>query len=241
MAWRNDELAETLDGVPINNLLVGSGDYLDAGSMSSPVTLNEIDGVTIYPGLAPPAQQGFGTTGGTIAYTTKQPTDERYEELEGGYGSFDTSHVGFVINTGKLYDDVDAPKAILLYDQSQSAGYVDNTKAQYHDFMFNIEKPYDDGLSKVGLVIIYNQGKGYIQTLPTPTALIDANSRSFNYPLSDGYNRQADQNLTTILSDETYINQYAIFDGSLFFIHQTQTNDNYGSEDATPTAMSITE
>jgi iron complex outermembrane receptor protein len=80
---RNDELAETLDGVPINNLLVGSGDYLDAGSMSSPVTLNEIDGVTIYPGLAPPADQGFGTTGGTIAYTTKQPTDDRYEELEG--------------------------------------------------------------------------------------------------------------------------------------------------------------
>ena len=230
---RNDELAETLDGVPINNLLVGSGDYLDAGSISSPVTLNEIDGVTIYPGLAPPAEQGFGTTGGTIAYTTKQPTNDRYEELEGGYGSFDTSHVGFVINTGKLYDDVDAPKALLLYDQSQTAGYVDYTPAQYHDFLFNIVKPYDDGLSKVGLVIIYNQGKGYLQTLPTPTALIDANSRSFNFPYSEGYNRQADQDLTTILSDETYINQYAIFDGSLFFLHQTQTNDNYGSEDAT--------
>jgi iron complex outermembrane receptor protein len=224
---RNDELSETLDGVPINSLLLGSGDYLDPGEISSPVTLNEIDGVTVYPGLAPPAKQGFGTTGGTIAYSTIQPTDDRYEELEGGFGSFDTQHVGFVINTGKMSDDIDAPKAIIVYDQSQTNGYVSNTKAQFHDFLLNIEKPYDDGLSKVGLVIIFNQGKGYIQSDPSPTALINAYGYKFNFPLSAGFYHQADQNLTTILSDETYINKYAIFDGSLFFIHQTSAIDDY--------------
>lgn len=224
---RNDELAETLDGVPINNLLVGSGDYLGSGAVGSPVTLNEIDGVSIYPGLAPPDKQGFGTTGGTIAYTTKQPTDDRYEELEGGFGSFDTQHFGFVINTGKLYDDVDAPKVLMLYDQSQTAGYVDNTPAQFHDFMLNVEKPYDNGLSKIGLVVIFNQGKALLQTLPAPIALIQQYGYKFNYPLSAGFFRQEDQNLTTILSDETYINSYAIFDGSLFFLHQTSTTDNY--------------
>ncbi len=230
---RNNELSETLDGIPINSLLLGSGDYLDPGSIGSPVTLNEIDGVTVYPGLAPPAKQGFGTTGGTIAYTTIQPTDDRYEELEGGFGSFDTQHAGFVINTGKLYDDIDAPKAIIIYDQSQTAGYVTNTKAQFHDFMFNLEKPYDDGLSKVGLVVIFNQGKAYIQTLPTPTALINAYGYKFNFPLSEGSFQQTGQDLTTIASDETYINQYAIFDGSLFFIHQTQTVNDFGSVDGT--------
>ena len=226
----NDQLAETLDGVPINDLLDGNtGNYLSNGSIGSPVTLNEIDGVTIYPGLAPPAKQGFGTTGGTIAYTSKQPTDERSAELEGGFGSFDTQHIGFVINTGKMYDDVDAPKALLLYDQSQTAGYVSNTQAQFHDFEFNLVKPYNGGSSHVGLLILFNQGKGYIQTLPAPTALINAVGYKFNYPKSLAYYNQADQDLTTILSDETYINQYAIFNGSLFFHHNNTSIINYAS------------
>jgi iron complex outermembrane receptor protein len=229
----NDQLSETLDGVPINDLLDGnSGNYLSDGSIGSPVTLNEIDGVTIYPGLAPPAKQGFGTTGGTIAYTSKQPTDDRYEELEGGFGSFDTQHVGFVINTGKMYDDIDAPKALILYDQSQTAGYVTNTQAQFHDFEFNLQKPYDDGQSKVGLLILFNQGKGFIQTLPAPSALINSVGQKFNYPKSLAFYEQEDQDLTTILSDETYINQYAIFNGSLFFHHNTTAIDNYASPEA---------
>jgi iron complex outermembrane receptor protein len=228
---RNDELAETLDGIPINNLLVGSGDYVSDGAVGSPVTLNEIDGVTVYPGLASPEHQGFGTVGGTIAYTTKQPTDDRSEELEGGFGSFDTQHFGFTINTGKMGDGPDAPKALILYDQSQTAGYVDNTPAQFHDFMLNVVKPYDDGLSKLGLVIIFNQGKALVQTLPAPTALIQAEGYKFNYPISDGFYNQADQDLTVIASDETYINKYAIFDGSLFFRHEAYTIDDYDSPD----------
>lgn len=229
----NSQLSETLDGVPINDLINGSGNYLTSGQMGSPVTLNEIDSVMVYPGLAPPAKQGFGTSGGTIAYTTKQPTDDRYEELEGGYGSFDTSHFGFVINTGKMGDDVDAPKALILYDQTQTAGYVDNTGAHYHDFMFNGVKPYDNGFSQVGLTIIYNQANGLVQTLPTPTALIQAGGTKFNYPLSLGYYDQADQYLTAILSDKTYINQYAIFNGSLFFLRNNTTIDNYLSSAGT--------
>jgi iron complex outermembrane receptor protein len=230
---RNDELAETLDGIPINSLLNGSGDYLSGGAVGSPVTLNEIDGVTIYPGVAPPDHQGFGTVGGTIAYTTKQPTDERSAELEGGFGSFDTQHFGFVLNTGKIGDGDDAPKAMMLYDQSQTAGYVSNTPAQFHDFMLNAVKPYDDGLSKVGLVIIFNQGKALVQTLPSPTALIQQGGNKFNYPIADGYYNQAGQFLTTILSDETYINKYMIFDGSLFFRHTSTTIDDFASADAT--------
>jgi iron complex outermembrane receptor protein len=229
---RNDELSETLDGIPINNLLNGSGDYVSDGSVGSPVTLNEIDGVEILPGLAEPSKQGFGTAGGTIAYTTKQPTDDRYAELEGGFGSFDTQHIGFTINTGSIGDGPDAPKALLLYDQSQTAGYVSNTPAQFHDFMLNVEKPYDDGLSQLGLVVIFNQGKALIQTLPAPTALIQAQGYKFNYPLSLGFYQQAGQDLTTILSDKTYINPYLIFSGSLFYRYERSTTDNYASADA---------
>ena len=229
----NNQLAETLDGVPINDLLNNNtGNYLSAGSVGSPVTLNEIGGVTLYPGLAPPAKQGFGTTGGTIAYTSLQPTDDRSAELEGGYGSFDTSHIGFTLNSGKIGDGPDAPKVMMLYDQSQTAGYVSNTSAQFHDFMLNAIKPYDNGLSHVGMLIIFNQGKALTQTLPAPTALIQAQGYKFNYPISSGYYRQSDQDLTTILSDQTYINQYAIFNGSLFYHHNSTTIDNFASADS---------
>jgi iron complex outermembrane receptor protein len=229
---RNDELAETLDGVPINNLLNGSGDYVEDGSVGSPVTLNEIEGVTIYPGLAPPDHQGFGTTGGTVAYTTKQPTDDRYAELEGGYGSFKTSHFGFTLNTGKLGDGPDAAKAIILYDQSQTAGYVSNTPGQFHDFLLNVVKPYDNGLSQLGLVVIFNQGKALVQTLPAPTALIQSQGYKFNYPKGLGFYRQTGQDLSVILHDKTFINQYLIFDGSFFYRYETSTTDNYASPSA---------
>jgi iron complex outermembrane receptor protein len=226
---RNDELSETLDGVPINNLLNGSGDYVSSAWVGSPVTLNEIDGVTVYPGLAPPDHQGFSTAGGTIAYTTKQPTDERYAELEGGFGSFDTQHFGFTINTGDIGSGPDAAKALILYDQSQTAGYVSNTPAQFHNFMLNVEKPYDNGLSKLGLVIIFNQGKALVQTEPTPTALLQQYGYKYNFPTSLGFYNQADQYLTVIASDETYINQYLIFNGSLFYSHTHNTVDDYES------------
>jgi len=225
---RNSELSETLDGIPITDLLNGSGNYL-SNNVGSPITLGQIDGVTVYPGIAPPDKQGYGTIGGTIAYSSKQATDERYGELEGGYGSFSTSHEGFTLSTGKMYDDADAPRALLQYDQSQTAGYVDNTPAKYHDMFFNINKPYDDGLSDVGLTVIYNQGRGNIQTQPTPLDLISKNGYTYNFPYSDGYYNQGGQFLTTILHDETYINEHAIFDGSLFYLHSTLQTESYSN------------
>jgi iron complex outermembrane receptor protein len=225
---KNDELAETLDGIPLSGILNGSGDYL-SNNIGAPLTLNEIDSVNIYPGIAPPEDQGFGTVGGTVAYTSKQPTDDRYAELEGGIGSFDTQHFGFTINTGKIGDGPDAPKALMLFDQSETAGFVSNTPAKYHDFLLNVEKPYDNGLSKVGLLIIFNQGRGSVQTTPTPTALIQSNKFTYNFPRSLGFYNQSGQFLTTILSDETYINKYMIFDGSLFYQHDTDQIDSYAA------------
>ena len=225
---KNDELAETLNDVPVTSLLGGTGDYL-SNNVSGPITLPELDSVTVYPGVAPPEKSGFGTVGGTIAYTAKSPTDDPYAELEGGYGSFDTSHFGFTINTGKWYNDPDAPKSLLLYDQSETAGYVDNTPAHYHNFLFNTVKPFDDGLTQVGLLIIYNQGNGLLQTTPTPTALINSNKWTYNFPTSAGYYNQAGQFLTTILSDKSFINRYLDFQGSVFYMHQTQTTDSYSA------------
>jgi len=228
---KNDELAETLDGTPLTSFSGGTGDYLsnNIGSPIATIELNQDGPANVYPGIAPPEDQGFGTVGGTIAYQSKQPTDDRYAEIEGGIASFDTQHIGFVLNTGKMYDSIDAPKAIVLYDQSQTAGYVSNTNAQYHDFLFNVKKPYDDGLSYVGLNVIFNQGKGFIQTTPTPVALIQQNKWTYNFPKTLGFYNQHGQFLNVIASDHTYINPYLIFDGSLFYAHFTDQIDSYAA------------
>ena len=229
---KNDELAETLDGVPLSSFEGGTGDYL-SNNVGSPLFLWQIDQTTIYPGIAAPEDQGFGTVGGTVAYTAVAPTDERYGELEGGFGSFDTQHIGFNLSSGKMYDSNDAPTAILKYDQEQTAGYVSNTNAQYHGLLLNVKKPFRGGLDKVGLLIIFNQGKGSIQTTPTPVALIQANKWTYNFPKSLGFYNQAGQFLNVILSDQSYINPYLNFDGSLFYQHTSDTIDSYANPSTT--------
>jgi iron complex outermembrane receptor protein len=224
---RESELSETLDGIPITDLLQGSGNYL-SNNVGSPIVLSQLSGVTVYPGVAPPDNQGFGTVGGTIAYQSKQATDERYGELEGGFGSFDTQHIGFNLSSGKLWDSPDAARMLLMYDQSQTAGFVSATRMQYHDMLFNINKPYDDGLSNIGLTVIYNQGKGYIQTQPTPTPLVQQKF-TYNFPLSQGYDRQTGNFLTAIAHDETFINQYLIFDAALFYLRTTTLSESYAN------------
>jgi iron complex outermembrane receptor protein len=229
---KNDELSETLDGVPISSFTGDTGDYL-TNNVGSPVTLTQIGGSTIYPGIAAPEDQGFGTVGGTIAYTSKQPTDDRSAEIHASLGSFDTHDYGFTLNSGKLGDSVDAPKVMMNYDQEETAGYVSNTPAQYHSFMMNAIKPYNDGTSQFGLLILFNQGKGTIQSTPTPVALIDANKWTYNFPKTLGFYNQAGQFLTVIAHDHTFINEYLDFEGSLFYTHATDTVDSYAAPSTT--------
>lgn len=223
---KDEELAETLDGVPLTAFL-GGQDYA-SNNVGGPVTLPEIDSVTVYPGMAPPDRSGFGTVGGTIAYTTKKPTAERYAQISGGYGSFDTSNLGFTINTGKWYNDPDAPETLILYKQTATKGYVSNTPGHYHNFMINTVKPFDDGLTQVGLTIIFNQGSGTVQTGPTPVFLTKQ-KWTYNFPLDWGFFKQSGKFLTTILSDKSYINQYLDAQADLFYVHTDSSTDSYAA------------
>ena len=191
---RAGELSETLDGVPLTDLLAGqsgaSGNYL-SNNVGSAIVLSQISGVNVYAGVAPPDKQGFGTVGGTVAYSLVKPTDKPYVELEGGVGSFSTYHGGININTGRIGGDADALKALLQYDQSETAGYVQNTYSQYKNILFSIDKPYDDALSDVRFTLIDNTGRGNVQTQPTPTALIKSNGLNYNFPNNIGYYNQS--------------------------------------------------
>ncbi len=222
---RYSQLAETLDGtIPLQDILSGAqGGFLN-NNIGSPVTLGQIGSSTVYPGVAPPNKQGFATVGGTIAYETKKPTADPYMKLFAGYGSFNSSHAGFEINTGDIgTPGPNAPRVLLRYGQAYTSGFPDNNNIRSGEMLFSALKPYNDGLSHLSAVVIYNRADGYLVTAPLPVPLINANSYSYNFPKSLTYTRQDNTYLTAYVGDETYINPHLIVSGKLFY--QNSTSD----------------
>jgi Outer membrane receptor proteins, mostly Fe transport len=225
---RNSQLASTLNGlIPLQDLLSGGQGAFLNNNLGSPITLGQLESTTLYPGVAPPDKQGFATIGGTIAYESKKPTAKPYAEIFGGIGSFDSSNAGFEINTGDIGQGIDAPRAILRYNQSYTYGFPDGNSIRSGDMYFQVEKPYDEGLSHMSATVIYNRADGYITTAPLPVPLQQANSYSYNFPHSLTYTRENNKYLTAILHDETYINPHLILEGSLFYLRQPSTFTSY--------------
>ena len=224
-------LSLTVNGVPLMGLFGSAGGYLSNWTgVGGPLTLNEIAGAEVYAGVAPPDKQGFGTVGGTLAFTTREAGDQRSLDFNAGFGSFKTLHEGFAANTGKLFsDDADAIKAYLMYDQSSADGFIQATQSQYRNLLFNIIKPYEGGLGKVELTIIDNWGKGYVQIEPTPVPLQQDYGFFYNKPHSDGFYKESNNYLTVMLRDVTPINDNLIYDGTIFFQNQTSTANSWES------------
>lgn len=239
---RNSQLAQTLDDIPLQDLLSGGqGSFLN-NNIGSPITLGQISGSTIYPGVAPPDKSGFATIGGTIAYRTKRPTSDPYVEVFGGYGSFNTSNLGFELNSGDIgTQGPNAPKVLLRYSHTYTDGYIDYTNGRYDDMLFAADKPYDDGLSKLTATVIYNRGDAYLETSPLPVPLTQANSQTFNFPKSTTYNRQNDTYLTAILGVEQYINPSLVASAKAFYIHTESDQTNFINPSINPGAYNPAE
>ena len=228
---RGLEVAETLDGVPTQDLLNGGR----TGLIGNRFTLDQIDGVSIYPGVAYPDKNTFGTIGGTIAYASKQPERDFSLDLYGSAGSFDTFETGLELNSGHLDGPLgsgdNAPRFLLTYSNLQTGGYIQNTAARYNDLMFSAAKPYDDGLSKVQALFIYNIGNGAPESEPTPVPITDAAGRFANFSPSDVNQREQDQYTTVILKDSTYVNDIVDIGLTAFYLGSDQTARAYENPD----------
>ena len=223
---RELEISQTINGMPMTGLLSGAGNFNQFGG---PLTLIETQAADVYPGVAPPDKQGFGTVGGTINYTTKEATDQRYTDFNYGVGSFSTQHVGFEANTGRLDpNDPDSLKALVLYDQSWTNGFVDYTHSQTKNFLANIVKPYNDGLDKAELTIIDNSFHGMVQTSPTP-GYITAQDWTGNFAPSEGFQSDANNYFTIIARNEMALRDDLFFDVQAMFqntqVQQTGYNN----------------
>ncbi len=228
---RGLEVAATLDDIPMQDLLNGG----TTGYLGNRFTLDQIDGITIYPGVAYPDKNTFGTIGGTLAFTSKRSSDDFHVDISGSLGSFSTFESGIEIDTGKL-DGVlghgdNAPKALIQYSNLQSAGYIQYTPAHYNNFEAAFDKPYDDGLSKFQATILYNTGSGALQGAPTPTPLLDIAGRFANYPPSQLFEREQNTYLTAYIKNDTYINDEVLAGISLFYRNSTNAAQDWENPD----------
>jgi len=230
---RGLESASTLDGMPMQDLLNGgSGGYLNS-ILAAPFTTDQIDGVTLYPGVAYPDQSTFGTIGGTVAYKTKRPKDKFALEVLGEVGSFGTWKEGFQLDTGRLDgalgEGVDAPKMMLQYYNMQTKGYIDYTPARYNSMMFAFDKPYDSAQSLFQATITYNTGSGLILPQPVPSTYQQAYGNFSNYNPSQQYFYQYNDYFNLMLKNDTFINDYIQIGESAFYRYSNSYSDDYAN------------
>ena len=232
---RGLEVATTYDGVPTQDLLSGgSGGFLN-NILGSHFNLDQISGVSIYPGVAFPDHSTFGTIGGTVAYTSLRPDNKAGADLFGSVGSFGTYEEGFDVNTGRidgpLGTGVDAPKAMIKYSNLQTSGYIDYTPARYNNMEFAFDKPYNQGQSLFQLTTIYNTGNGLVTPEPVPLPYLQQNGYFSNYNPNQEFFRSDNDYFTLILKNDTYINDYVSAGLTAFYLY----SDSYQSDYANPT------
>ena len=230
---RGLETAQTLDGVPMQDLLNGGGGTYLQNIIGGHFNLDQISGVSIYPGVAYPDKSTFGTIGGTIAYTSLRPSDDRHVDLFGSVGSFGTYDEGFEADTGRL-DGIlgqgfNAPSVLLRYSNLQTNGFIDNTPARYNSMDFAFDKPYDDGLSKLQATAIFNTGSGLTLPEPVPLPFLQKYGMYSNYTEDQVFQRQNAQYETLILRDDTYINDHIEAGLSLFYLHSDSATTSYAN------------
>jgi iron complex outermembrane receptor protein len=229
---RGLEIASTYDGVPTQDLEAPGGFYL-ANNLGGVFTLNQISGVSIYPGVAYPDKNTFGTIGGTIAYDSKRPSNDFYLDLIGSVGSFGTYNEGFEVNSGAIDSPLgtgdNAAKVLLNYKNLQTQGFIDGTPNRENEMEFAFDKPYNDGLSKFQATVLYNTGSGLIENEPVPIPYLDKNGTFSNYPTNLDFAKQENNFLTVILKNDTYVNDYLSVGLTTFYEHNENQLETYGA------------
>ncbi len=230
---RGLETAQTLDDIPMQDLLNGgSGTYL-ASILGGRFNLDQISGVSIYPGVAYPDKNTFGTIGGTIAYDSLRPSPDRFVDVTGSVGSFGTYQEGFTLNSGLLDGPLgtgyDAPSFLLKYSNLSTQGFIDYTAAHYNNMEFAADKPYDDGLSKVQATVLYNTANGLFTPEPIPLPYLLQNGHFSNYSPGVSFSSQQNDYLSIFFKDRTYINPYLTVGGSLFYLPSDTQTQSYSN------------
>jgi len=228
--FNSDQVGSTYDGIPITNPFNG-GAAGEAGNHAlTPLTLGQISGVSVYSGANTPGESSIGSLGGTLAYSPKKPTSSPYIDISGSYGMYQhsgsNSSGGITVNSGKINNLL--TQIIGSYNYTDSQSYLSHVFSKINSYYFNIIQPYNNGLSRVGLIALYNSEVAQTPTL-APLGLINKYGRSFQWPTSVYNNINHTHAMDIILSWKSLLNNYMVGSNKAFIEQQYNDGLSYAN------------
>lgn len=130
----------TLDGVPLNDPAESALYFANFTDFAS-----NIDSVQIQRGVGT-STVGAASYGGSINFTTLQPSDEQRVDAYVGFGSFDQQRASVAWHTGTFAGNW---KAYVRGSYNSSEGYRDNSGVDQHSFWFGAERQGERALLRV--------------------------------------------------------------------------------------------
>ncbi|MBU2753165.1 TonB-dependent receptor [Acidithiobacillus sp. CV18-2] len=228
--FTSSQMASNFDGVPIINVFRGGVGGTGDDHAFTPLTMGQISTVKVFSGANQPSQNGINSLGGTISYEPALPEPKFYIDLDssgGKYGYRGGNYTsGFAVNSGTLPGT--GTEMLFKYAYTHAPSFLNNVYANINSYYAAIVQPYNNGLSQIKLVAVYNNEQARQPTL-VPLALIDKYGRSYQPPLGVAYSATHTHALNVILSWKSLLNEYMMAKTKVFIQQQSANRTSFTS------------
>lgn len=228
--FNSDQVGVNFDGIPIINIFRGgaSGTAFDHGI--TPLAMGQFSGVSVYSGANTPSETGINALGGTIDYKPVLPTRKAYSTLTAGGGVYSgqgnnvSESVG--VNSGAL--PYTGTMIYASYTHNPYRGYQDNVYSNSNDYYFSALQPYDQGMSQLSLIEVYNSENSQFPQ-DVPVALINKYGQGFQWPTNVANTGSRTQSDTTILGWKSVLNSHMLGRAKFFVTSGANNTISYAN------------
>ncbi|MBU2836644.1 TonB-dependent receptor [Acidithiobacillus thiooxidans] len=227
--FTSSQMASNFDGVPIINTFRGGAGGTGDDHAYTALTMGQISTVKVFSGANQPSQNGINSLGGTISYEPAMPTSKFYVDLNasgGKYGYRGGNYTtGFSVNSGALPGT--GTEMLFKYSYTHAPSFMNNVYADINSYYAAIVQPYNNGLSQLKLVAVYNVEQARQPSL-VPLSLL-AGNRAYQAPLNVAYSATNTHALNVILSWKSLLNQYMMAKTKVFIQQQAANRTSFTS------------
>lgn len=223
--FSSSQVGATFDGVPIINTFLGGVYGQGDDHAVTPMTTGQIAGVQVYSGANTPQQNSMNSLGGTINFSPKLPAKASGLDIGVSGGAYarhgGTNSVHVEANSGSI-KSLDGFRVLARYGHTNEAGFQQHVYAHLDSYYLAALQPFNDGLSKLSLILIHNDEKARMPDT-IPLALIEQYGRNYQYPKGVVDNWVHSHATHMILGVKSLLNPIAV--GSLKFFYNDTQND----------------
>jgi outer membrane receptor protein involved in Fe transport len=222
------QMASNFDGVPIINIFRGGAGGTGDNHAYTPLTMGQISTVKVYSGANQPSQNGINSLGGTISYEPALPTSKYYLDVDasgGKYGYRGGNYTtGIAVNSGALPET--GTEMLFKYSYTHAPSFMNDIFAKINSYYFALLQPYNNGLSQLKLIAVYNNESARQPSL-VPLALLAQNGRSYQPPLDVASSSTNTHALNVILSWKSILNDYMLAKTKVFIQQQAANRTSF--------------